>query len=534
MGISVVTWTLGITDAVAVTNKALELGLDGIQYAGDHRDINPQDLRDKAKVAGLKIIAIDPINAAPANPSQACEVDAIEYYKKVIDFAVAAGSVPVTLHGLALWTRNCPDRNAARKRLVACCKAVDAYAQDRGVKTLYEVCNHYEVPLIHTAAECRDLMREIGGQNMGMILDSFHMNIDERSPLDVLRDNIDSLAIYHISDSGRGGIGSGHIDFKAQHDVLMSSGFKGEIAIEPVLSHLTPSTSPSSEMDSSALDYEIRTSIAQWRSYLDRGEDTDPGTADILRIKGLEIGTGVPKVVASITGKTRDEVSEHAVEIRESADVDMAEFRLDYLDPELSNAELVELVSGVSVALMGKPLLVTFRSKSEGGKRELADTDYFELYRAILDSGSADLIDIEMMKPEWQIVDVMSIARRKGVAVILSNHEFKLTPSHEVIVGRLLRQQHLGADILKIATMPHSFTDVITLMSASVEMKTRHAQKPLLTMAMGLLGITTRLAGDLTGSALTYASVGSASAPGQLEAVLVKEVMKIIDEGTHR
>ncbi len=531
MGISVVTWTLGITDAVQVTKKAIELGLDGIQYAGDHRDINPQDLRDQATAAGLKIIAIDPINAAPTDPSTASEAGAIEFYKQIVDFAVKAGSEQVTLHGLSLWTRNCPTRDAARKRLVSCCKAVDAYARDRGVRTLYEVCNHYEVPLIHTAAECRDLMREIGGQNMSMILDSFHMNIGEQNPLDALRANIDRLAIYHVSDSGRGGIGSGHIDFKAQHDVLMSNGFKGEIAIEPVLSHLTPSTPPSSERDCAALDHEIRTSVAQWRSYMDRGADTDPQTADVLRIKGLEIGTGAPKVVASITGKTREEVSEEAEAIRVSADVDMAEFRLDYLDPEVSNAELVELVSRVSTALMGKPLLVTFRSKSEGGKRELVDTDYFELYRAILDSGSADLIDIEMMKPESQIVNVISIARRKGVAVILSNHEFEATPSHEVIMGRLLRQQLLGADILKIATMPHSPTDVITLMSASVEMTTRHARKPLLTMAMGPLGITTRLAGELTGSALTYASVGSASAPGQLGAKSVNKVLQIIDEG---
>ena len=531
MGISVVTWTLGITDAVEVTKKAIELGLDGIQYAGDHRDVKPQDLRDQAKAAGLKIIAIDPINAAPSSPSVASEAGAIEFYKKVVDFAVEAGSEQVTLHGLSLWTRNCQNKDAARKRLVSCCKAVDAYAQDRGVRTLYEVCNHYEVPLIHTAAECRDLMREIGGQNMGMILDSFHMNIDERCPLDALRDNIDSLAIYHISDSGRGGVGSGHIDFKAQHDVLLSSGFKGEIAIEPVLSHLTPSTPPSSEMDCAALDHEIRASVVQWRSYRDRSEDTDPRTVDVLRIKGLEIGTGAPKVVASITGRTRDEVSDQAEAIRESADVDMAEFRLDYLHPELSNAEIVGLVSQVSNALMGKPLLVTFRSKSEGGKRELAEMDYFDLYRAILRGGSADLIDIEMMKPESQVVDVISSARRKGVAVILSNHEFKLTPSQDVIVGRLLRQQLLGADILKMATMPQSPTDVITLMSASVEMKTRHARKPLLTMAMGALGTTTRLAGELTGSALTYASVGSASAPGQLGAKSVKKVLQIIDQG---
>lgn len=214
-----------------------------------------------------KIIAIDPINAGPVDPSKATEDDAINYYKQVVDFAVAAGSVPVTLHGLALWTRNCPDRNAARKRLVSCCKAVDAYAQHRGVKTLYEVCNHYEVPLIHTAAECRDLMREIGGQNMGMILDSFHMNIDEADPIQALRDNLDTLAIYHVSDSGRGGIGIGHIDFKAQYDVLMAGNFDGEIAIEPVLSHLTPSTAPTDEADCEALDHEITRSADCWRAY---------------------------------------------------------------------------------------------------------------------------------------------------------------------------------------------------------------------------------------------------------------------------
>ncbi|WP_213878853.1 sugar phosphate isomerase/epimerase family protein [Pseudomonas sp. dw_358] len=267
MGISVVTWTLGMTDADQVTAKAVELGLEGIQYAGDHRDVDPRVLRERAQRAGLKIIAIDPINAAPANPSDASEEGAIDYYKKVVDFALAAGSVPVTLHGLSLWTRNCPDRASARKRLVECCRTVDEYARAHGVKTLYEVCNHYEVPLIHTAAECRQLMREVGSDNLGMILDSFHMNIDEPDPLQALRENIDCLAVYHISDSGRGGIGTGHIDFRAQYDVLAASGFAGEIAVEPVLAHLTPGTAPSSEADCVSLDRQIMKSSQTWRAF---------------------------------------------------------------------------------------------------------------------------------------------------------------------------------------------------------------------------------------------------------------------------
>lgn len=267
MGISIVTWTLGMSDARSVTERAAALGLDGIQYAGDHRDVDPAELRAKATDSGLRVIAVDPINAGPAEPNKACEHAAVEYYKQVVDFAKALGSVPVTLHGLSLWTRNCTDKQEARQRLVNCCRAVDLYAQKLGVATLYEVCNHYEVPLIHTAAQCQALINDLGTQNMGMILDSFHMNIDEPDPLRALQEHAGSLAIYHISDSGRGGIGTGHIDFKAQYDALRANGFKGEVAIEPVLAHLTPSAPPAADAEHDALDDEILTSAERWRAY---------------------------------------------------------------------------------------------------------------------------------------------------------------------------------------------------------------------------------------------------------------------------
>ncbi|MBA1200338.1 sugar phosphate isomerase/epimerase [Pseudomonas capeferrum] len=267
MTFSVVSWTLGITEVDPLVDKLKALGLNGVQYAGDHRDVHPGELRRKTHEAGIRIIAIDPFNAAPAHPDQASSATAIEYYKRVVDFAVMAGAVPVTLHGLSLWTRNCPDAASARQRLVECCKSVDTYARERGIRTLYEVCNHYEVPLIHTAAQCHALMEEVGGGNMGMILDSFHMNINEPDPLRTLRENARQLAIYHISDSGRGGIGTGHIDFAAQHAVLKEGGFTGEVAVEPVLEHLTPSNAPSSDADRQRLDRQVVNSAQTWRGY---------------------------------------------------------------------------------------------------------------------------------------------------------------------------------------------------------------------------------------------------------------------------
>jgi sugar phosphate isomerase/epimerase len=151
--------------------------------------------------------------------------------------------------------------------LTECCQAVDAYARQRGVPTLYEVCNHYEVPLIHSAAEYNQFIGSLAGSNIRLILDSFHMNINEPDSLATLRANAPRTAIYHISDSGRGGIGSGQINFKAQHDVLVGAGFDGAVAIEPVLPHLTPSTPPASEQDQRLLDEEITRSARLWRGY---------------------------------------------------------------------------------------------------------------------------------------------------------------------------------------------------------------------------------------------------------------------------
>lgn len=268
MNVCVVSWTLGMTAADSVVDKVKALGLDGVQYAGDHRDVRAADLRDRAKAAGLKIIAIDPFNAGPADPAKATQDGAIAYYRQVVDFAAEVGRVPVTLQGLSQWTRNCPDHASAYQRLLACCKAVDEYARSRDVRTLYEVCNHYEVPLIHTAKQCNALLSDIGSDNVGMILDSFHMNINEPDPLQTLRDNAHITAIYHISDSGRGGIGSGHIDFDAQLRALRENGFTGDVAIEPVLEHLTPSHAPTTDVDRHALDEEVRRSAQKWRGYM--------------------------------------------------------------------------------------------------------------------------------------------------------------------------------------------------------------------------------------------------------------------------
>ena len=79
---------------------------------------------------------------------------------------------------------------------------------------------------------------------------------------------------------------------------------------------------------------------------------------------------------------------------------------------------------------------------------------------------------------------------------------------------RFREMEKSGADILKIAVMPHGFGDVSAIMEATNDMR-KECEKPLVSMAMGSIGSISRIAGENFGSSITFGTVGAASAPGQ-------------------
>ena len=90
--------------------------------------------------------------------------------------------------------------------------------------------------------------------------------------------------------------------------------------------------------------------------------------------------------------------------------------------------------------------------------------------------------------------------------------------------------QDLGDDLPKIAVMPNTSEDVVTLLAATEEMHTKYAKQPIITMSMGALGLVSRLSGETFGSALTFGAVGKASAPGQMNASDLREILTLIDK----
>ncbi|MXQ75208.1 type I 3-dehydroquinate dehydratase [Rhodococcus rhodochrous] len=246
-----------------------------------------------------------------------------------------------------------------------------------------------------------------------------------------------------------------------------------------------------------------------------------------VRVKDVVIGEGAPTILVPVTGRTPEALREQIAAVAERADV--VEWRVDFFHTVDDVASVVAQAGALAEQLRGTPLLATCRTANEGGEIAIDDEAYADLTVALAESGAVDLVDVEYRRDRAAVERIVAAAHARGVAVVASNHDFDATPPKDEIVARLCEMQELGADICKIAVMPRSTADVLTLLDATRTMHEDHADRPLITMSMGGLGVVSRIAGQVFGSAATFGMVGTASAPGQVDADELRSVLGLID-----
>ena len=246
-----------------------------------------------------------------------------------------------------------------------------------------------------------------------------------------------------------------------------------------------------------------------------------------IKIRNLKLGTGVPAICIPNIGKTREELLSKTIQYKKMH-MDLMEWRSDWFE-EIDDIEKVkETLADIRAALGETPLLFTFRTKKEGGVREMDTQAYISLNKAVAATGNADLIDVEIFTGDGIVTDLISFIHKNNAKVVASNHDFDKTPAKDDIVGRLCKMQELGADIPKIAVMPKSKEDVLTLLAATEEMNRKHADRPIITMSMAGTGVISRLCGEVFGSALTFGAAKKASAPGQMGVEDLAQVLSLL------
>ena len=186
-----------------------------------------------------------------------------------------------------------------------------------------------------------------------------------------------------------------------------------------------------------------------------------------VEVGKLVFGIGKMKICVPVCAQTRAAAVEAVREIR-GTPADLIEWRLDYFTEDILTAAPAVLEAAGEL-----PLLCTFRTKAEGGEREIDPAAYFALNEALGALG-VPMLDLELalcLAHEARAKQAIDALHARGAVLVLSSHDFEKTPPRDVLVERY-RQ----------------------------------------------IGKLTRVRGGAFGSVMTFASKGKASAPGQIDA----------------
>ncbi len=110
--------------------------------------------------------------------------------------------------------------------------AAGEYAAQFGVSLGLEFLNRFEVFLICTSADCKRMVEQVGLDNVGVHYDTHHANIEDPEPAIALHNIRGQLNHVHLSESHRGTLGSGQVDWQANFDALRAIDYRGWLVIE--------------------------------------------------------------------------------------------------------------------------------------------------------------------------------------------------------------------------------------------------------------------------------------------------------------
>lgn len=236
----------------------------------------------------------------------------------------------------------------------------------------------------------------------------------------------------------------------------------------------------------------------------------------MVEVRGVRIGEGKPKICVPIVARDFEGIIEAAKLIARSK-ADLAEWRADLFNGYEDTKRVIELLGELRKALGDKPLMFTLRSTQEGGGSGLNGEKAARLLIEASASGVCDLVDVEIFSYDGMLRTAIANVRENGAGVVGSYHDFRKTPEKDEIISRLKEVHASGADIAKIAVMPNSKRDVLELLDAALTLNEEDPDNTIICISMSGRGALSRIAGEFFGSAVTFASIGEGSAPGQLD-----------------
>ena len=229
-------------DYAAYADKAAKLGFDILELSAapipDMSDAELSRIKQAAKSAGISLTGCVGLPARYDVSSADASVrrDGIEFLKKIF---TALEKLEINILGgiiYAYWPCDYSkpvDKPGARARSVESVREAADFAAKCGVTMTLEVVNRFEHFLLNTSEEAVQMVRDIDRPNVKVMLDCFHMNIEEDFLGDAIRTAGKYLGHFHIGECNRKVPGKGHMPWDEMGKALHDIGYEGGVVMEP-------------------------------------------------------------------------------------------------------------------------------------------------------------------------------------------------------------------------------------------------------------------------------------------------------------
>ena len=247
-----------------------------------------------------------------------------------------------------------------------------------------------------------------------------------------------------------------------------------------------------------------------------------------ILVQGKPLGGGaLPVIITPLVGATREAILDEVAAIVPKAP-DLLEWRVDFFAAIGDPQAVIATALAIRQAAGGIPVLLTRRNVTEGGVPiPIVEREVVAMYVAACQARCVELIDYELSNAPADLKTLREVSKANGVTMIMSYHNFQLTPDAATLDSKFAAAEKLGADVAKVAVMPQNAQDVLVLLAATDRAR-QSIKIPLISMSMGGVGSLSRIMGGVFGSAATFAVGKSSSAPGQIAIEDLRAVLAVV------
>jgi len=218
--------------------KAKALGFDAVELFTASADaVNPDTLSGLADKHEIKIAAVGTGAGKVLNgwtltsPDSSIRRKAVEFISDMVAFG-ARFQAPAIIGSMQGNVDRETGREQALARLAEGLNELGRRSEDLGVKLVYEPLNRYETDMFNQLGPAADFLESLNTNNVVLLADLFHMNIEEVSVADAIRENGKHIGHLHFADSNRKPVGMGHTDMKGIVKALKDIDYNGYASAE--------------------------------------------------------------------------------------------------------------------------------------------------------------------------------------------------------------------------------------------------------------------------------------------------------------